>query len=75
VDARPRRGVHQTDLPLRLTITGAGEGRFHYLILRNDGTVAEGSSASFDTEDKARVVGLGVLRRRRLAAKLTPLPD
>jgi hypothetical protein len=57
---------------LRLTVAGAGKDRFHYLILRNDGSVAEKSSASFETEDAARLAGLPVLRRRSVAAKLTP---
>ena len=67
----PRRGLHKSDLPLRLTIASAGKD-FRYLILRNDGTVADASPVTFATEDAARVAGLPVLRRRSLAAKLTP---
>lgn len=36
----PRRGVHQSDLPLRLTIDETGRRCFGYLIVGNDGTVA-----------------------------------
>jgi len=36
-----RHGVREDDLPLRLTIAQAGKQRFHYLILRNDGTVLD----------------------------------
>jgi len=68
----PRRGVHQSDLPLRLRVILTGNGCFQYLILRNDGTVAKMSPASFDTADKARVAGLPVLQRRSIVAKLTP---
>jgi len=71
----PRRGVHQSDLPLRLRVVLSGNGRFQYLVLRNDGTVAKMSPASFETADKARAAGLPVLQRRSIAAKLTPLPD
>jgi hypothetical protein len=67
-----RRGVHQSDLPLRLRVVLCGNNRFQYLILRNDGTVARMSPASFDTEDQARSVGAPVLQRRSIAAKLTP---
>ena len=71
----PRRGVRQSDLPLRLRVVLCGNGRFQYLILRNDGTVAKMSPAAFDTEDKARTAGFPVLQRRSIAAKLTPLPE
>jgi hypothetical protein len=71
----PRRGVHLSDLPLRLRVVLSGNGRFQYLILRNDGTVAKMSPASFDTADKARAAGLPVLQRRSMAAKLSHLPD
>jgi hypothetical protein len=69
----PRRGVHQSDLPLRLTIDETGRRCFGYLIVRNDGTVALASSRLFATEAAARVAGLPVLGRRSLAARLTPL--
>ena len=69
----PRRGVHQSDLPLRLTIAVTDRRCFRYLIVRNDGTVALASSRLFATEAAARVAGLPVLRRRSLAARLTPL--
>jgi hypothetical protein len=69
----PRRGVHQSDLPLRLTLAAAGKRCFRYLIVRNDGTVAAASSRLFATEAAARMAGLPVLRRRSLAARLTPL--
>jgi len=64
-----RRGVQEGDLPLRLTIAQAGKHTFHYLILRNDGTVIEASSASYETEDAARVAGLPVLQRCSDVAK------
>jgi hypothetical protein len=51
----PRRGVHQSDLPLRLTIDETGRRCFGYLIVRNDGTVALASSRLFATEAAARV--------------------
>src|ERR1700747_941731 len=57
----PRRGVHQGDLPLRLTIDETGRRGFGYLIVRNDGTVALASSRLFATEAAARVAGLPVL--------------
>jgi hypothetical protein len=66
-----QRGVHASDLPLRLTLTMAGAGRFRYVLLRKDGTLAETSLPMFPTEDAARVAGLAVLRQRSLAAKLT----
>ena len=69
----PRRGVRQSDLPLRLRVVRCSNGRFQYLILRNDGTVAKMSQASFDTADKARAAGLPVLQRRSMGAKLTPM--
>jgi len=69
---RPRRGVHRSDLPLRLRVVLCGNGRFQYLILRNDGTVAKMSPASFDTENKAHSAGVPVLQSRSMAAKLTP---
>jgi hypothetical protein len=65
-----RRHLHKTDLPLRLRIAEAN-GRFRYLILRNDATVAEASAATFSTEAAARAAGGPVLRRRSLAARLT----
>jgi hypothetical protein len=58
-----RRGVRDGDLPLRLSIAQAGKRTFHYLILRNDGTVIEASSTSYETENGARVAGLPVLQR------------
>ena len=69
--ARQRRGLHKDDLPLRLATARARE-RFRYLILRNNGMVAIASSHKFVTEDAARATGLQVLRRRSLAARLTP---
>jgi hypothetical protein len=57
----PRRGVHQSDLPLRLTIDETGRRCFGYLIVGNDGTVALASSRLFATEAAARVAGLPVL--------------
>ena len=68
-----RRGVREGDLPLRLTIAQAGKRSFHYLILRNDGTVVEASSTSYETEDAARVAGLPVLQRRSDMAKSKPV--
>jgi hypothetical protein len=57
----PRRGVHQSDLPLRFTIADAGKRCFRYLIVRNDGTVAVTSARLFATEAAARVAGLPVV--------------
>jgi hypothetical protein len=68
-----RRGVREADLPLRLTIAQAGKRSFHYLILRNDGTVVEASSTSYETEDAARVAGLSVLQRCSDVAKSKPV--
>ena len=65
-----RRPLHKTDLPLRLSIAETN-GRFRYLILRKDATVAEASAATFSTEAAARAAGGPVLRRRSLAARLT----
>jgi hypothetical protein len=64
--------AQKTHLPMRLTVVGAGKQGFRFLILRNDGTVAEASSATFSTEAAARAAGTPLLRRRSLAAKLTP---
>jgi len=64
-----RRGVRESDLPLRLTIAQAGKRKFHYLVLRNDGTVIEASAASYETEAAARVAGLPVLQRCSDTAK------
>jgi hypothetical protein len=61
--------VRAGDLPLRLSIAQAGKRTFHYLILRNDGTVVEASSTSYETEAAARVAGLPVLQRCSDAAK------
>jgi hypothetical protein len=66
-----RRPLNSGDLPLRLKIAAEANGRFRYLILRNNGTVAQASSATFSTEAAARAAGGPVLRRRSLAAKLT----
>jgi hypothetical protein len=68
-----RRGVREGDLPLRLSIAQAGNRTFHYLILRNDGTVVEASSVSYETEDAARVAGLPVLQRCSDVAKSKPV--
>jgi hypothetical protein len=68
-----RRGVRECDLPLRLTMAQAGRRKFHYLILRNDGTVVEASSTSYETEDAARVAGLPVLQRCSDVAKSRPV--
>jgi hypothetical protein len=68
-----RSPLRQTDLPLRLTTGAEANGRFRYVILRKDGTVAEASSPKFSTEAAARAAGGPVLRRRSLAAKLTSL--
>jgi len=66
-----RRPLHKTDLPLRLSIAADAGGRFRYVILRNDGRVAQASSATFSTQAAARAAGGPVLRRRSLAARLT----
>jgi len=66
-----RRPLCNSDLPLRLKIAAEANGRFRYVILRNNGTVAQASSASFATEAAARAAGGPVLRRRSLAARLT----
>jgi hypothetical protein len=69
----PCGGLRQPyrDFPTRLF---AGVTRGHgYVILRNDGTVAQASSATFPTEAAARAAGGPVLRRRSRAAKLTTL--
>ena len=68
-----RRPLHKDDLPLRLSIAAEPNRRFRYVILRNDGTVAQASSATFATEAEAQAAGFPVLRRRSLAARLTPL--
>jgi hypothetical protein len=67
-----RRPLHREDLPLRLSIAEEPNRRFRYVILRNDGTVAQASSATFATEGQAQAAGTPVLRRRSLAARLTP---
>jgi hypothetical protein len=64
--------THVADLPLRLTIVGAGKRCFRYLILGNDGTVVEASSTLFPTAAAARMAAGPILRRRSLAAKPTP---
>jgi hypothetical protein len=66
-----RRPLHKSDLPLRLSISPEPNGRFRYVILRNNGTVAQTSSATFSSEAAARAAGGPVLRRRSLAARLT----
>jgi hypothetical protein len=68
-----RRPLHKSDLPLHLAIDPEPNGRFRYVILRNNGTVAHTSSATFATEAAARAAGGPVLRRRTLAAKLAIL--
>src|SRR5262249_20879373 len=68
-----RRPTHKGDLPLRLSIAAEPNRRFRYAILRNDGTVAQASSAVFSTEAEAQSTGIRVLRRRSLAARLTIL--
>ena len=65
--------LHRADLPLRLATEPEANGRFRYVILRNDGTVAQTSSATFATE--AEAAGGPVHRRRSLVAKLTPSRD
>jgi hypothetical protein len=70
-----RRRLTRNDLPLRLSIAAEANRRFRYVILRNDGTVAQTSSATFSTEAGAQAAGLPVLRRRSLAAKLTPTAE
>ena len=65
----PRRGLSEGDLPLRLTVAAVGRERFHYVILRKDGTVLEASSLSYPSEVVARAAGLPELRRRSVAAK------
>jgi hypothetical protein len=67
-----RRPLHRDDLPLRLSIAAQPNRRFRYVILRQDGTVAQASSSTFATEAQAQAAGFPVLRRRSLAAKLTP---
>jgi len=67
-----RRPLHKGDLPLRLSIAAEPNRRFRYVILRNDGTIAQASSSTFSTEAGAQAAGFPVLRRRSLAAKLTP---
>jgi hypothetical protein len=67
-----RRPLHRNDLPLRLSVAAEANRRFRYVILRNDGTVAQASSSTFATEAQAQAAGFPVLRRRSLAAKLTP---
>ena len=67
-----RRPLHREDLPLRLSVAAEPNRRFRYVILRNDGTVAQASSATFATEAQAQAAGTPVLRRRSLAARLTP---
>jgi hypothetical protein len=67
-----RRPVTKDDLPLRLSIAAEANRRFRYVILRNDGTVVRTSSATFATEAEAQAAGSPVLRRRSLAARLTP---
>jgi hypothetical protein len=66
------RTINKDDLPLRLTITIEAGGRFRYVILRKDGTVDRRSAATFPTEAAAQAAGSPVLRRRSLAARLTP---
>ena len=66
-----RRPLHDSDLPLRLKVAAEANGRFRYVILRNNGTVAQASSATFPTEAAARAAGGPVMRRRSLAARLT----
>jgi hypothetical protein len=67
-----RRSLHRGDLPLRLSVAAEPNRRFRYVILRKDGTIAQASSATFATEAQAQATGFPVLRRRSLAAKLTP---
>jgi len=61
-----RWSLHRADLPLRLATEPEANGRFRYVILRNDGTVAQTSSATFATEAEARAAGGPVHRRRSL---------
>jgi len=65
-----RRALHNSDLPLRMKVAAEASGRFQYMIVCNDGTVSEASTATFATEAAARAAGGPVLRRRRLAARL-----
>ena len=67
-----RRPLHREDLPLRLSVAAEANRRYRYVILRNDGTVAQASAATFASEAQAQAAGTPVLRRRSLAARLTP---
>ena len=58
--------LHRADLPLRLATETEANGRFRYVIIRNDGTVAQTSSATLATEAEARAAGGPVHRGRSL---------
>jgi len=75
MDKPRQRPIRRSDLPLRLSTAPEPTGRFRYVILRSDGLAALTSTATFATEAEAKTTGLPVLRRRRLAAKLTPSRD
>ena len=68
------RAIEKDDLPLHLTIATERDGRFRYVIRRNDGTIDRRSGATFTTEAAARAVGGHVLWRRVLAAGLIKAP-
>jgi len=61
-----------SDDPISASMTDQSGG---CSFLRNDGTVAQTSSATFATEAEARAAGGPVHRRRSLVAKLTPSRD
>jgi len=65
--------VREGDLPLRLTIAQAGKRSFHYLVLRNDGTVLQASAAPYETEAAAREAGQPALQRCTDVAKSKPV--
>jgi len=66
----PRRGVRQTDLPLRCSVVREGEGRYRYSIYRNDGTLTNDASPfPYSTETAAMEAGQRALQLRSAAAK------
>lgn len=65
----PRRGVRITDLPLSLQMRPQQPGHWKYVILRNDGTPADGSLIPYETEGAAREAGEKAMRQRTEAAK------
>jgi len=56
----PRR---KNDLPVRLTVIGAGKRSFRFLIHRQGGMVLEASPVSYSSETAAREAGLPAMRR------------